>query len=133
MLCISHNFDSSCHSCGQVTNSLSCSEGGKVIHPFAAGVSDVEFTCLWDGNKTCEWRDPSLTRRARNALAVIGEPHADITLLGIGTEYGYPGGRYYLHSDGIIRNLSAVLLCQSDIILIVFLYLRESFFIFWKV
>ena len=45
VLCILHNFDSLCHSCGQASNRLSCSEGGKGIHPLAAGVFDVEFTC----------------------------------------------------------------------------------------
>ena len=46
MCVMSHNFDSSCHSCGQATNRpLSYSDGGKVIYPLAAGVFDVEFTC----------------------------------------------------------------------------------------
>ena len=45
MYVMSHNFGSSCHSCGQTTNRLSYSEGGKVIHPLAAGVFDVEFMC----------------------------------------------------------------------------------------
>ena len=71
---MSHNFDSSCHSCGQATNRLSCSEGGKVIHPLAAGVFDVEFTRREMVTKQAneQWGDPTLTRRARHALAVNG-------------------------------------------------------------
>ena len=73
MYVMSHNFDSSCHSCGQTTNRpLSYSEGGKVIHPLAPGVFDGEFTCREMVTKQKRMRDPTLTRRARNALAVIG-------------------------------------------------------------
>ena len=98
MYVMSHNFGSSCHSCGQVKNMLSCSEGGKVIHPLAAGVFDGEFTCREmvtkqkrmrgsNINPPCaqrigrDWRNDMLTSPTWVSASV--------------SSIGYRGGRYY--------------------------------------
>ena len=108
ILCTSQNFDSSCHPRGHATNRLSCSEGGKVIHPLAAGVFDGEFTCR-----------EMLTKQKRMRGSNINPPCAqrigrdwwnDMLTYPLGYRYRVSGIEgvdtiEYRLSDGIVRTL----------------------------
>ena len=99
MYVMSHNFDSSCHSCGQTTNRpLSYSEGGKVIHPLAAGVFDGEFTCREMVTKQKRMRGSNINPPCAQRIGrdwwndmLTSPTWVSVSVSSI----GYRGGRYY--------------------------------------